>query len=592
MLQGLRKNAKIFIYIIAGAFILSMGIGSITSIFIKKPYVAKIAGKKIYYPEYSELMKTAYGNYVQGHPDEEITDQIVKRINDETWNSLVAQILYGNEIKRLHIKVTDQDVLEKLKNPPEDIKSIPQLQTDDQFDYNKYENILLGNQEFATYLEQRFRANLPYEKLFKAIKSEVLMTEEEVKQEYMDNNNKADAKIIYFDPKKIIEVEITDEEKQAYYEENKEEYKRDPACKYKYIKVLLKPSDEDNFRYKTRIDSIYNLVLEGMDFAKAAIQYSQGPSGPKGGDLGYFTKGRMVKEFEDAAFSLKKGEIAEPILTQFGWHIIKVYDIRKNAQGEDEIKASHILLKTEPSEVTINNLEIIALDVYEKVIEKGIEEAAEDFAYEVSETREFFENAKYISGLGQQEELVKFAFKNNVGQIHEPTKLNNGDFLIAEISSKVGEHYQELSEVESRIFRKIENKKKLEEVLVKAQEFETSYEPEQYFAKAKQENWDLIEASGITINKIIPKLRKDEILNQTILDTKENDLTKLIIGENGAYIALVAKRNEPDMEKFEQEKENLIAGAQIKAENDHLNQWFIDLKEAANIEDYRSIYFE
>lgn len=69
-----------------------------------------------------------------------------------------------------------------------------------------------------------------------------------------------------------------------------------------------------------------NEISEGKDFASAAREVSLCPSGRNGGDLGYFTKGQMVKEFEDAAFSMNVGEISNPIKTQFGYHLIYLTD--------------------------------------------------------------------------------------------------------------------------------------------------------------------------------------------------------------------------------------------------------------------------
>ena len=82
--------------------------------------------------------------------------------------------------------------------------------------------------------------------------------------------------------------------------------------------LLVKTEDEAK-KLKQEIE-------QGKSFAEAAKEVSLCPSGQEGGDLGYFGKGMMVKEFEDAAFSMNVGEISEPIKTQFGWHLIQLTD--------------------------------------------------------------------------------------------------------------------------------------------------------------------------------------------------------------------------------------------------------------------------
>ncbi|MEI8377954.1 MAG: peptidylprolyl isomerase [bacterium] len=67
-------------------------------------------------------------------------------------------------------------------------------------------------------------------------------------------------------------------------------------------------------------------ILEGKDFADVAAEVSKCPSGSKGGDLGFFSKGMMVPEFDEASFSLEVGELSEPVQTQFGWHLLIVTD--------------------------------------------------------------------------------------------------------------------------------------------------------------------------------------------------------------------------------------------------------------------------
>ncbi|MBQ4122414.1 peptidyl-prolyl cis-trans isomerase [bacterium] len=82
---------------------------------------------------------------------------------------------------------------------------------------------------------------------------------------------------------------------------------------------ILVRTEEEALKLKAEIEN-------GKDFAEAAMEVSLCPSGQNGGDLGFFSRGQMVKEFEDAAFSMQKGEVSSPIRTQFGYHLIYLTD--------------------------------------------------------------------------------------------------------------------------------------------------------------------------------------------------------------------------------------------------------------------------
>ncbi|MGC9048621.1 MAG: protein translocase subunit SecD [Patescibacteria group bacterium] len=108
-----------------------------------------------------------------------------------------------------------------------------------------------------------------------------------------------------------------------------------------------------NKKAEKKAKDVLKLVFKpDSDFAALAKEYSEDPgSKDQGGNLGWFSKGVMIKEFEEAAFSLKKGEITKELVkTQFGYHIIKKIDERKNEKNEEEILASHILIKTKSEE--------------------------------------------------------------------------------------------------------------------------------------------------------------------------------------------------------------------------------------------------
>ncbi|MCF7913119.1 MAG: peptidylprolyl isomerase [Candidatus Cloacimonetes bacterium] len=589
MFEQMRRNAKAIFWVIAIVFIVGMGIGGVAGVFTPKPFLAKIEGQKITYTEYKQMLQRAYGKYAEENPDKEIDDAAMDQINNDTFKQLKDEIVMNKAMKKYRIKVTDEDVMEKLNNPGDDVKQIPDFQVDGKFDMDKYMDALMTNDQFAQYLEASYRNSLPYEKLYERIKSEVVITMDDVKEDYIKKNDMADAKIIFFDAKKIKDVEASDAEIQAYYDENKEDYKKDPACKYKYIKMPLAASEADKNRAKTKIDSIYPEVNKD-NFADMAMEYSEGPSAPKGGDLDWFGRGKMVAEFDEMVFKMAVGDISKPILTQFGWHIIYKRDTRKTEDGQDEVLASHILINVEPSQATKDNLGNIAMDIYDLAAEVGIDSAGSQMKYEVKETREFYADATYISGIGREESLVTFAFKNKVGAIADPIKQTDGSYLVAQISYKVGEHYQDLEEVKSRIKRTVETSKKAEVVIAKADSFVTAYQPEEWLAKAAEEGWEIVEATEITIDKSLPKVRKVDALNKAILDLGIDQHTELIKDDNGAYLAFVTSRTKPDMEKFETEKDSLLETLQESKETEHLNEWYQEAIQNAEVIDNRSLY--
>ena len=112
---------------------------------------------------------------------------------------------------------------------------------------------------------------------------------------------------------------VSEEKLKSFYDEAIKGLPKDEEARARHILV---PTEEEAKKIAEKLKS-------GEDFAKLAMELSKDPgSGKEGGDLGYFTKERMVKEFSDAAFALKPGEVSAPVKSQFGWHVIKLEDKR------------------------------------------------------------------------------------------------------------------------------------------------------------------------------------------------------------------------------------------------------------------------
>jgi peptidyl-prolyl cis-trans isomerase C len=137
---------------------------------------------------------------------------------------------------------------------------------------------------------------------------------------------------------------VSDAEVRAYYEANPNEFEHDVLVHAAHILIKISPwADEETKRKaKEKLLDIRAQILAGADFAEMAKKHSEGPSRANGGDLGYFGYAQMAPTFETAAFSLREGEISKVVTTQFGYHLIKVYD-RKPAGKETFEEAAPIL---------------------------------------------------------------------------------------------------------------------------------------------------------------------------------------------------------------------------------------------------------
>lgn len=123
-------------------------------------------------------------------------------------------------------------------------------------------------------------------------------------------------------------ISVSEEEAKLYYDTHINVFKKPDEVKASHIliKVEAKADEAQKAEARKKIEDIQKRVKKGEDFAALAKEFSQCPSSAKGGDLGYFRRGQMVKPFEDAAFKLKPGELSDIVKTSFGFHLIKVTD--------------------------------------------------------------------------------------------------------------------------------------------------------------------------------------------------------------------------------------------------------------------------
>jgi len=255
-------------------------------------------------------------------------------------------------------------------------------------------------------------------------------------------------------------VKVTEEEMLSFYETSKDSLAVKPITwKTGAIIHEIKPSKASEEAKLAEMKAIQDRLNQGADFASLAMEVSDCPSKERGGDLGFFSRGMMVKPFEEAAFALNAGQVSPIVQTEFGYHLIKVEEKRDN-----EVRARHILKILSPTRQD----SLDAFQLMESVRERfnSGEESFANLATLYSDEKESAANGGIIGELARDEFPELYApqiIATEVGKM-TPVLENEGVLLL----------FARLEEMPTRVFSYDEVKPVLENYLMQ-EKFNTTY---------------------------------------------------------------------------------------------------------------------
>lgn len=359
MLQQMRSSAKwIWLFIVVcfvGVFLFAetsglLGVGP--SQITPGTAVAEVNGVEIPYLTWANL-SNQLAQQEERTSGRGLTLDERRRIEDQAFEQLVSSILLEQEYKRRGITVSDQEVIEAAQqSPPPELMQSPDFQTDGQFDIQKYRRFIGSSaaraQGVLVQLENYYRSEIPRAKLFDQLAGDVFVSDAKLWSVYKDMNDSAQVSFVIFDASTVPDsaVKVSDSELRAFYDKYKKQLERPGRAVLSVVSVLRTIGPADSAATQQRAVALRNEILGGTSFEDVARRESADTvSGRDGGSLGTGPRGRFVKPFEDAAYGLKVGEISQPVLTQFGYHLIKV-DARKG----DTLTMRHILLRIQQSD--------------------------------------------------------------------------------------------------------------------------------------------------------------------------------------------------------------------------------------------------
>ncbi len=318
--------------------------------------------------------------------------------------------------------------------------------------------------------------------------------------------------------------------------------------------------------------------VTATNFATMAKENSDGPSASKGGELGDFSKkGKFVKEFDEFIFNNPKGKIGI-VETVFGFHIIKVDDVKT----EKGLKLAIVARKIDPSTKTESNIyqeaETLASDISNG---KKLEELAKDKKYAVKKATKITELAENIQGLGLQRDIVKWAFdkEQKIGSVKR-FDLSNGDYAVVVLKARYKKGLTSLAEAKPKVATILKKEKKAK--LIRNKISGTTIEEQ-----AKSLGKSVVNAEEISI--LNPNMKaggNDETVAGALLYMKEGDI-KVIDGKTGVFIIQITSIKEPyDIKKYDTYSKNITKNLKAKT-----NKMFEALKKNATIEDNRAVFY-
>jgi parvulin-like peptidyl-prolyl isomerase len=333
---------------------------------------------------------------------------------------------------------------------------------------------------------------------------------------------------------------------------------------------------------------IYKQLLKGADFAKLAKEKSADKgSAIRGGDLGWFGKGQMVKPFEEACFKGKVGKILKPVKTRYGYHIIKV-----TGKSYYKYVVEKIVNRIQPSGTTLDQIYNHASDFSYLAKKNDFDSEAKLMHYEIKETPPFKENATTIPGLGANSGLVHFAFDNDLGTVSDVYKVPAG-YVVAIVSKVIEAGFKPLEKVKRNVEYWVKREKKRDKAfeIVKKIRERIGNGTDLMVAKEVYAKAIVSKAQNFTHGKAIPGIGIEPKLSEYALTAPLNKLSEPIKGNRGGYLFRVTDRTKFDSTSYSIQhntiRDNLLQSKRARMYAD----WLKELKKNADIKDYRYKYF-
>jgi peptidyl-prolyl cis-trans isomerase D len=628
MLDLLRKKAQSpliqgTILIIALVFIF-WGVGGYRG---SRNSVAQVNDEVIPYEEFQkayERLANQYRDQFGGTLPKGLLESL--DLENQALEQLIQRSLLRQGAREMGIMVSDLEVQQA-------VEKMEAFRSNGVFNVEQYKNIISSSGMTPTSFEDTMRTDLLAGKVIEYLSHFAKLTPLEVKDQFDFDNEEIKIEYVSFSGADFRDKIATDQEQlKSYYEENKENYQTEPQVKLHFLAfpyvaeekpaipdedleafyrqnisrysmpeqrrarhILIKTSAEDSedvlAEKRNMALQVLELAKSGEDFAELAKQYSEGPTGPRGGDLGAFTRGRMVKPFEDAAFSLNEGEISDIVETQFGFHIIKLEKIepantKPLEEVKDEIAAQ--LQAQKSRELAFTK----ATEAYENIILAGsLDKFSQNNNIPVEKTDFFSRKSPGKSGskvsMASDPSFLDAAFSLNKGELSSLVETPQGYAIIFAADKK---------EPETALFEDVEQQVREDYINAKSEAMakETAgvmlsalkeESKANFAAEAAKFNMAVKTSDYLTRNATAGSSLPPQIVNMGFELSEERPYPEEAVSADGVfYVFRFMEKRTPASDLFTEQENAFRTGQLERKKSALLASWLANVRDKAEIE--------
>lgn len=598
VLQSMRSVAKYIWWFLVVAFVGSFLLYQTSGLSGRAPVTTSTAVATV---NGEDVMLTSWQNAVANLEQQEqqrlgtgITLDQRRTLEDRAFDELVNEVLLKQEYKRRGITVSDEEIREAARlAPPPQAMSSPDLQTDGRFDIQKYQRLLASpmarTSGMLVGLEAYYRSEIPKQKLFDQVASDVYVSDARLWQIYKDRHDTAQVSYIVVHPESLTDtvVTVTDDEIGQFYERNKKRFDRPGRAVLSLVSVARTVTANDSSGAKARVDKIRAEIAGGAKFEDVAKRESMDSvSGANGGALGKGGRNRFVPKFEEAAYALKVGEVSQPVLTPFGWHIIRV-DQHKG----DTLDVRHILVIIAQSDSSATRTDRRADSLASK-------------ASNQDDPKKFDATVKALGLTPATVQAIEKEPLNFAGRYvpsvsawafsgvrpGETSDLFDSPeaYFLARLDSLQAGGAQPLSEVKEEIRRRLARDKRVEKLRPLATKIAQSAKSSTLEAAAAEYKLTVEKSQPFTRIDAVPGLGQFNQAIGVVFSTAAGQIGGPGSATDGMAILRVERRADSDKAIFEAQKEAQRTQLTQSLRQQRVEEYMTSLRESVKVEDHRA----